>query len=566
MGGAQCAMHALSRYPNSKLLIVVPTRQIKRGWERTLKRCNIFYASKPSEIARDKQAIITTYAGAKDILIAIDDAIGKPKLVIVFDEFHHMEGIEGWAAPFLAMTSEDYVARIFLSGTPWHEQGDICMVSYVKRKFNETLRDGSVVSGEEDVVDADFEYPYGKNVNATDGDRNTVAIRFVGEWAKVTVERRDRETDQIIDTYTISTEQTVRSDPITDFVRFGSYAELMSDKFAHVRALIDQGVAYLIDQRKRIANLGGIIFVSGREEGQAVEEYMQRRHSLQACFVISDDPKSHNKIEEFANPKNHDEWIIAIDMIAEGADIPRLKVAVDLSWKTTMLHIIQRWGRILRMMRNADHSPVTPEISATVFFFDHAQLRYVSNRIEAEMHRNKGAGGGDGPPPPPMTTYTEVIDSEHGAKDRVFKGGNIPVEIDTLALWLIQSNHNGIGSQMSYESALWVARNMVLGDTVPDSYHADQIIVETFSNGDSPSDPDAKSQKERWEDAKKEIKRAGTELAMEYFDGDYAAAGFYVNTLHGVNSWSEKHKTVPEMEERVAVIHHALVAQKEMAG
>ena len=537
--GVACAAHTLSQHPNAIIVIATPSRSTKRSWKTWCSRMKLSSASKPQEIAADRSVFITTYAGAKNMLGSLNDYLGKRQIIAIFDEFHHMETNGEWTKAWYEIDDATYIKRIFLSGTPWHETGDlITWVSYKDTKDHE----GNDVK----VVDADVSYTYGQNVNSDDGDKNTVEVRFVPTRAIVTERVRNNETGEW-EALTYDSESTTRSGSITPFVRFNT-GELMTEKKEHIRSMIDEGIQCLINARKRLHKAGGIIFVSGKDEGLEVQNYMKGK-GIEAMFVTSDDPQSMTAIKIFEESTY--EWIIAIDMISEGTDIPRLKVAVDLSWKTTMLHIIQRWGRVLRLLRDRNHLPDEHNIEATVFFFNHMQLAYVASEIEKDLYKFKSDGkNGGGSDEVPQKRLRESVSGVGIRQSVVFKGEPVTVEIDALAQWIIDSNYCGYGASMDYRSAVWLAKVIIAENRVPDSFFnamkdAEEVI---------PVQPSGeKTQEELWNDAKTAIKR-GTSTVAKFFDGNYSKANVEFNIRMGVSTWSMKNKTLAEMRHRQAVV------------
>lgn len=73
----------------------------------------------------------------------------------------------------------------------------------------------------------------------------------------------------------------------------------------------------------------------------------------EVCQVVTNKtPNAQQVINDFRN--GGCTWIIAVGMISEGTDIPRLQVCCHLSRIRTELHYRQVLGRILRRSSNAD--------------------------------------------------------------------------------------------------------------------------------------------------------------------------------------------------------------------
>ena len=74
-----------------------------------------------------------------------------------------------------------------------------------------------------------------------------------------------------------------------------------------------------------------------------------------ADVVVSDDPTASKKIAEFA--QNDRPWLVAVRMVSEGVDIPRLRVGVFATTTSTELFFRQAVGRFVRWQAG----PAQPE-------------------------------------------------------------------------------------------------------------------------------------------------------------------------------------------------------------
>src|SRR5262249_16321867 len=65
--------------------------------------------------------------------------------------------------------------------------------------------------------------------------------------------------------------------------------------------------------------------------------------------VLSDDPTASKKISSFAS--SQDRWMVAVRMVSEGVDVPRLAVGVYATSVSTPLFFAQAVGRFVRARR-----------------------------------------------------------------------------------------------------------------------------------------------------------------------------------------------------------------------
>jgi superfamily II DNA/RNA helicase len=72
--------------------------------------------------------------------------------------------------------------------------------------------------------------------------------------------------------------------------------------------------------------------------------------------VLSDDDGSSERIEEFAAGRSR--WMVAVRMVSEGVDIPRLAVGVYATSAATPLYFAQAIGRFVRMRRRGETASI----------------------------------------------------------------------------------------------------------------------------------------------------------------------------------------------------------------
>src|SRR5204863_5827648 len=79
---------------------------------------------------------------------------------------------------------------------------------------------------------------------------------------------------------------------------------------------------------------------------RAIAAIMGERLGVAPEVATSDDPDASHKIGAFA--AGTAPWLVAVRMVSEGVDIPRLRVGVFATSTTTELFFRQAVGRLLR--------------------------------------------------------------------------------------------------------------------------------------------------------------------------------------------------------------------------
>lgn len=525
IAGSQCVYDHLCEYGTDLCIVAVPYRAIKNGWADALRRYGLEVAAKPTEIANDTSVIVTTYGGAPSVIHYVTREMPSRRILFVFDEFHHLEETNSWAGTFINFPDNRVSRRILLSGTPWRENGNI--------------PDGWVKYDENDEIIAHVRHTYGDNVNAPDDEqRNTVSVKF--KPIRVHGVERVYKEDGTQEDAPYDSDKTRRSDSMSPFVRF-SDIESLRDRQG-LRELLHNAVDQLSALRLRNPLVGGIVFVQDRHAGKAVQHYLEEL-GRRAVLITSDDSLAHKQLQEFReNPMM--EWLVAIDMVSEGVDIPRLRVVADLTNRATLMHIIQRWGRVLRRLRDRNRIPVQNDCDAYIFFIKHAQLQYVADEIEKDVRtERREENGTSGDATPPTRRQIETLTHNGEWKDATFKGVHIEDQIERVADWILTVDFNGVRTaRLGLNGAINLAQYMVNAGAVPEEFFRDKTDFNIPS--DPPPVPESK------DDVVAEYTKISNHIMMRGFLGNHEDAMAAINFEHGVSSWKRDNKTMEQLCKR----------------
>jgi superfamily II DNA or RNA helicase len=120
--------------------------------------------------------------------------------------------------------------------------------------------------------------------------------------------------------------------------------------------VLNDAVYRLREVRRSQPNAGGLVIASDEEHARRVGELLRWELRVAAKVVTSDDPDASERIASFAAGTT--EWLVAVRMVSEGVDIPRLRVGVYATATTTELFFRQAVGRFVRWepgVRSPDH-------------------------------------------------------------------------------------------------------------------------------------------------------------------------------------------------------------------
>ena len=135
----------------------------------------------------------------------------------------------------------------------------------------------------------------------------------------------------------------------------------------------------LVEVRKEQPDAAGLVIATDREHARGIAALLRIRFGTSARLVTSDDPDASDEIARFAT--SSDPWLVAVRMVSEGVDIPRLRVGVYATTTATELFFRQAVGRLVRWTRGL------PRQRAWLFIPDDPRLRsYAAGIAQQRRH------------------------------------------------------------------------------------------------------------------------------------------------------------------------------------
>jgi superfamily II DNA/RNA helicase len=123
------------------------------------------------------------------------------------------------------------------------------------------------------------------------------------------------------------------------------------------------------------------VIASDQTAARAYARLLERITGEKAVVVLSDDVGASARIAAFA--RSDERWLVAVRMVSEGVDIPRLAVGVYATSASTPLFFAQAIGRFVRARQ--------PGETATVFVPSVPYLLELASEMEAQRNHVLGA-------------------------------------------------------------------------------------------------------------------------------------------------------------------------------
>jgi superfamily II DNA or RNA helicase len=300
-----------------RFVVVVPTQHLKTQWahaaEDFLLHVDPDWSAGAGALPSDVHGVAVTYQQVAANPMVLRRMVGRA--LVVLDEIHHAGESRAWGDA-VRTAFEPAVRRLCLSGTPFRsDTSTIPFVTY-----------------EGDLASADYEYGYGDAL----GDRAVVRPVYfprIGghmEWAAPGGLE-----------YAATFDDQLTRDLANQRLRTALSAE--GD---WLPAVLEQAHTQLQHVRARDPRAAGLVIAMDQEHARAIASIMQERLTVTPVIATSDDRDASRKIASFSSGVAP--WIVAVRMVSEGVDIPRLRVGVYATNTVTDLFFRQAVGRLVR--------------------------------------------------------------------------------------------------------------------------------------------------------------------------------------------------------------------------
>ena len=339
----------------SRILVVVPREHLKAQVARAMVGAGLALDHKFSNaqrtLARDVHGAVVTYqqvSAAPRLYrqLCREATAAGGGVAVLLDEIHHAGDDASWGQA-LRDAFEPAVHRISLSGTTFRSDGTA--IPFVRYDRGLSV--------------ADFAYDYAAALR--DGVCRALVFALHGgeaEWIA-------RDGTQMSATFdTALKEKRHGSERLRTML---THDEWIGDVLvrAHLRLLSVRAEGH--------RDAAGLVAAMNQDHARAIAALMERRLGVRPMIVVSDLADASQRIAQFS--ATTDPWIVAVHMVSEGVDIPRLRVGVFASNVVTELYFRQFCGRFVRTIDGAND----PE--AYVFVPDDPRLRMLAHGITIDV-------------------------------------------------------------------------------------------------------------------------------------------------------------------------------------
>ncbi|GAB3128054.1 DEAD/DEAH box helicase [Streptomyces calidiresistens] len=332
-----------------QVTVVAPTEHLKKQWAEAAARIGIRldpeYSAGP--LGREYHGVAVTYAGVGVRPMLHRNRCEQRKTLVILDEIHHAGDSRSWGEACLE-AFEPATRRLALTGTPFRsDTNPIPFVQY-----------GEDADGIRRSV-ADYTYGYG-NALADGVVRPVIFLSYSGNmrW-------RTKAGDEI---------EARLGEPMTKDAISQAWRTALDPRGDWIPSVLSAADRRLTEVRRAIPDAGALVIATDQDSARSYAKLLREITGEKPTVVLSDDSGASDRIEEFR--RSDARWLVAVRMVSEGVDVPRLAVGVYATTISTPLFFAQAVGRFVRSRRRGETASVfLPTVPSLLGFAHEMELQ-----------------------------------------------------------------------------------------------------------------------------------------------------------------------------------------------
>lgn len=334
-----------------KLTVVCPTEHLKGQWAEAAARVGIHidpaFRNSQGRAGSHFDGVAVTYAQ-----VAANPAVHALRTktyatLVIFDEIHHAGDALSWGDG-VERAFGSATRRLSLTGTPF--RSDSARIPFI-----------TYAEDEEGVRRSRADYSYGYTQALTDGVvRPVLFLSYSGSmhW-------RTRAGDEVV---------ARLGEPLTKDMMKQAWRTALDPKGQWIQAVLAAADQRLTEVRRSVDDAGGLVIATDQNSARAYARQLRMITGEAPTVVISDDAGASEKIDEFRTGTSR--WMVAVRMVSEGVDVPRLAVGVYATNASTPLFFAQAVGRFVRARKRGE--------TASIFIPSVLELLELAEHMEVE--------------------------------------------------------------------------------------------------------------------------------------------------------------------------------------
>jgi superfamily II DNA or RNA helicase len=323
------ASELLQRRVVDRVTVVAPTEHLKTQWADAAHRAGIRldpkFSNRHGRESRQFHGVVVTYAQIAVRASLHRELTESKRTLVILDEIHHGGDALSWGDA-IREAFEGATRRLSLTGTPF--RSDTAPIPFVRY-----VRDEKGVR----LSQTDYAYGYGRALR--DGVvRPVIFLSYAGSmrW-------RTRQGEEY---------EATLGQPDTTDVTAQAWRAALDPGGDWMTAVLTAADRRLSEVRQSVPDAGGLVIATDQASARAYATILTGLTGHEPTVVLSDETDSSTRIQKFAESSRR--WMVAVRMVSEGVDVPRLSVGVYATSAATPLYFAQAIGRFVRARRRGE--------------------------------------------------------------------------------------------------------------------------------------------------------------------------------------------------------------------
>jgi superfamily II DNA or RNA helicase len=330
------AAELLSRRVVDRVTVVAPTEHLKTQWADAAARAGIpvdpSYSSKLGRTSKEYVGVAVTYAGVAANPLAHRVRTERFKTLVILDEVHHAGDALSWGEA-VREAFEPARRRLALTGTPF--RSDINPIPFVTYAPDPNEGAG--------VLRCVPDYTYGyAHALADHVVRPVLFMAYSGQ-----MQWRTRAGDEVA---------ARLGEPLTKDLTAQALRTALDPSGSWMTAVLQAADRRLTEVRRHVPDAGGLVIATDQDSARAYAGLLADVSGEKPVVVLSDEKAASKRIASFSEGEQR--WMVAVRMVSEGVDVPRLAVGVYATTTATPLFFAQAVGRFVRARRRGETASV----------------------------------------------------------------------------------------------------------------------------------------------------------------------------------------------------------------
>ncbi|MGI8645260.1 MAG: DEAD/DEAH box helicase [Nocardioides sp.] len=348
------AAELLGRRLVDRVVVVAPTEHLKLQWAEAAARAGLpldpAYSAGKGRTSGDYVGVAVTYAGVAVNPLAMRIRTERFKTFVILDEVHHAGDALSWGEA-VREAFQPATRRLALTGTPF--RSDVNPIPFVTYHPWPEVGAGVLVS----VPDYTYGYAHALADHVV---RPVLFLAYSGD-----LEWRTSAGDEVA---------ARLGEPLTKDLAAQALRTALDPGGSWMPAVLAAADRRLAEVRRHVPDAAGLVIATDQDTARAYAALLATITGEKPVLVLSDEKAASKRIAAFTDGDAR--WMVAVRMVSEGVDVPRLSVGVYATTTATPLYFSQAVGRFVRARKRGE--------SASIFLPSVVSLLGLASEMEVE--------------------------------------------------------------------------------------------------------------------------------------------------------------------------------------